>query len=84
MRVPVGRFLVVDGEISMASKRCYSCAHFSTEKSIGSMEKYCSGYVMRVKVPEKGFCDVKRRDVRFDDRCSHWKLDKRLKAYTGR
>ena len=79
----VGRLLIIDGEISIASKRCFSCSHFSFEKSIGNLEKYCSGFVMRIRVPDEGFCDLKRRDVKSSDRCSHWKLDKKLRAFTG-
>ncbi len=77
-----GRLLIIDGEISISSKRCFSCAHFSTEKRVGNLEKYCSGYVIRIKVPDKGFCDLKRKDVESSDRCSHWKLDKKLRAFT--
>ncbi len=80
----VGRVLVIDGEISASSKRCFSCAHFEGEKKVGSLEKFCSGYVIRVRVPEKAFCDEKRKDVRFDDRCSHWKIDKKIRAMMGR
>jgi hypothetical protein len=79
--MPTGRFLVIDGDVSITSKRCFSCAHFEGGKSIGNLEKYCSGFVIRVRVPDKGFCDVKRKDVSYDDRCSHWTLDKKIKAY---
>ncbi len=77
----ISRFLIIDGEISISSKRCFSCAHFSTDKKIGKLEKYCSGYVIRIDVPDKGFCDLKKRSVNKSDRCSHWKLDKKIKAF---
>ena len=76
-----GRILIIDGEISISSKRCFSCDHFSSEKKIGNLEKYCSGYVIRVKTPGKGFCNLKEKYVESGNRCSHWKLDKKLRAY---
>ena len=75
------RLLIIDGEISATSKRCFSCAHFSSEKSVRGMVRYCSGYVIRVGVSDKGFCDLKRKDVSRNERCSHWKLDKKFRAF---
>ncbi len=77
----IDRLLVINGEISLTSKRCFSCAHFSSEKKVRNTERYCSGYVIRIEVPDKGFCDLKRKDVTSNDRCSHWKLDKKIKAF---
>jgi len=45
------------------------------------LEKFCSGEVMKVNVPERAFCDEKRKDVSYNDRCSHWSLDAKIRAF---
>lgn len=76
-----GRFLVIDGDIPITSKRCFSCKHYSCEKKVGNLEKFCSGEVMKINVPERAFCDEKRKDVSYNDRCSHWSLDAKIRAF---
>ena len=76
-----GRFLIIDGDISISSKRCFSCKHYSSKKNIAGIDKFCAGYVMRIEVDERAFCGVKEKEVNYDERCPSWKIDKKVKAF---
>ena len=76
-----GRFLIIDGEVSISSKRCFSCKHYGSKKNFVGIDKFCAGYVMKVEVDDRAPCEVKGKDVKYDERCSSWKLDKKLKAF---
>jgi len=77
----IGRFLIIDNDVSTSSKRCFSCKHYGSKKRIVGVDKFCAGYVMKIDVDDNSFCEIKEKEVSYDGRCSNWKLDKKVKAF---
>ncbi len=75
------RLLVVEDGIPASSRKCYSCQHYESSKEIEGLEKFCSGQVVKLRVEDRAFCGKKGKDVGYKDKCSHWKLDKKIKSF---